>query len=206
MRFRGPGGGTYAPFFIASTEGHILRPALERRGRPLPHRALHRGHSQGRSAVRRVHVEGPGPADRARELPPFHTACGIVDIMSHVFERYFTVVKKADFTDRLCEATMKAVIENGCIVMKEPRSYDARAEIMWAITASAWLRGCSVLRRPRLTAARCLSPGPSCRNDEAPSYIRRTGRQTGGTPSSSLCWSGTRGPLQRACAPSPSGP
>jgi alcohol dehydrogenase len=66
------------------------------------------------------------------DLPPFQTACGIVDIMSHVIERYFTIVKNVDFTDRLCEATMKTVIENGRIVMKEPRNYDARAEIMWA--------------------------------------------------------------------------
>ena len=45
--------------------------------------------------------------------------------MSHVIERYFTAVKNVDFTDRLCEATMKTVIENGRIVMKEPRNYDA---------------------------------------------------------------------------------
>jgi alcohol dehydrogenase len=66
------------------------------------------------------------------DLPPFQTACGIVDIMSHVIERYFTTVKNVDLTDRLCEATLKSVIENGRIVMKEPRNYDARAEIMWA--------------------------------------------------------------------------
>jgi alcohol dehydrogenase YqhD (iron-dependent ADH family) len=66
------------------------------------------------------------------DLPPYQTACGIVDIMSHVIERYFTAVKNVDFTDRLCEATLKAVIENGRLVMEEPRNYDARAEIMWA--------------------------------------------------------------------------
>lgn len=66
------------------------------------------------------------------DLPPFQTACGIVDIMSHVFERYFTSVKNVGFTDRLCEATLKAVVENGRIVMRDPRNYDARAEIMWA--------------------------------------------------------------------------
>ncbi len=66
------------------------------------------------------------------DLPPYQTACGIVDIMSHVIERYFTAVKNVDFTDRLCEATLKAVIENGRLVMEEPRNCDARAEIMWA--------------------------------------------------------------------------
>ena len=66
------------------------------------------------------------------DLPPFQTACGIADIMAHVMERYFTPQKNVDFTDRLCEATLKSVIENGRRVMKEPRNYDARAEIMWA--------------------------------------------------------------------------
>jgi alcohol dehydrogenase len=66
------------------------------------------------------------------DLPPYQTACGIVDIMSHVIERYFTSVKNVDFTDRLCEATLKTIIENGRRVMKDPHNYDARAEIMWA--------------------------------------------------------------------------
>jgi alcohol dehydrogenase YqhD (iron-dependent ADH family) len=66
------------------------------------------------------------------DLPPYQTACGIVDIMSHVFERYFTSTRNVGFTDRLCEATLKAVIESARIVMKEPRNYDARAQIMWA--------------------------------------------------------------------------
>jgi alcohol dehydrogenase len=66
------------------------------------------------------------------DLPPFQTACGIVDIMSHVMERYFTSVKNVDFTDRLCEATLKTVIEAARLVLKEPRHYEARAQIMWA--------------------------------------------------------------------------
>jgi alcohol dehydrogenase len=65
-------------------------------------------------------------------LPPYQTACGIVDIMSHVIERYFTSTSHVDLTDRLCEATLVSVIENARIVMQEPRNYDARAEIMWA--------------------------------------------------------------------------
>lgn len=66
------------------------------------------------------------------DLPPFQTACGIVDIMSHVLERYFTSTTHVDLTDRLCEATLRTVIDNGRIVMQEPRNYDARAEVMWA--------------------------------------------------------------------------
>ncbi|MBN2253290.1 MAG: iron-containing alcohol dehydrogenase, partial [Kosmotogaceae bacterium] len=43
-------------------------------------------------------------------LPDYQTAVGAVDIMSHVMERYFTNVKNVDFTDRLCEATLRTVI------------------------------------------------------------------------------------------------
>ena len=65
-------------------------------------------------------------------LPPFQTACGVSDILAHTMERYFTNVKDVDLTDRLCEATMKTVINNGLTVMKEPENYSARAEVMWA--------------------------------------------------------------------------
>ena len=67
-------------------------------------------------------------------LPSYQTAVGAVDIMSHVMERYFTNVKNVDFTDRLCEATLKTMIVNTPIVLKEPDNYEARAEIMWAST------------------------------------------------------------------------
>jgi hypothetical protein len=65
-------------------------------------------------------------------LPSFQTACGIVDIMAHVIERYFTSVRDVELTDRLCEAVLKTVIHNAYIVMKDPKNYNARAEIMWA--------------------------------------------------------------------------
>lgn len=67
-------------------------------------------------------------------LPPYQTACGCVDIMAHVMERYFTTVPNVDLTDRLCEAVLKTVIANAPIVLAEPKNYAARAEIMWAGT------------------------------------------------------------------------
>ena len=67
-------------------------------------------------------------------LPAYQTAVGAVDIMSHVMERYFTNVKNVDFTDRLCEATLRTMIKNTPIALEEPENYDARAEIMWAGT------------------------------------------------------------------------
>ncbi len=67
-------------------------------------------------------------------LPPFQTACGIADIMSHVMERYFTNVEHVDLTDRLCEGVLLSIIRNAPIVMENPDDYHARAEIMWAST------------------------------------------------------------------------
>ncbi|MGQ9596634.1 MAG: iron-containing alcohol dehydrogenase [Thermoproteota archaeon] len=67
-------------------------------------------------------------------VPPYQTACGAADIMAHVMERYFTNVRCTDFTDRLCEATLRTMIRNVPMALRNPEDYDARAEIMWAST------------------------------------------------------------------------
>ncbi len=64
-------------------------------------------------------------------LPPYQTACGCVDILSHLMERYFTRVAHVELTDRLLEASMRTVLESAPIVMKKPDDYDAQAELMW---------------------------------------------------------------------------
>lgn len=65
-------------------------------------------------------------------LPAYQTACGITDIMMHVCERYFTNTTDVEFTDRLCEAVLKAMIEEAPKVMNNLNDYQARANIMWA--------------------------------------------------------------------------
>ncbi|MBN2811096.1 iron-containing alcohol dehydrogenase [Treponema zuelzerae] len=67
-------------------------------------------------------------------LPAYQTACGAADIMAHVMERYFTNTRDVEFTDRLCEATLKTVISNVPRALENPQDYAARAEIMWAGT------------------------------------------------------------------------
>lgn len=67
-------------------------------------------------------------------LPAYQTAAGGTDIMAHVMERYFTNEKDVDFTDRLCEATLKTIIQNLPIVLEKPDDYPARAQMMWAST------------------------------------------------------------------------
>ncbi len=68
----------------------------------------------------------------AFSLPPYQTACGCVDIMAHMMERYFTRVPNVELTDRLIEAGLKTVLHNAPKVMAKPDDYDARAEITWA--------------------------------------------------------------------------
>lgn len=67
-------------------------------------------------------------------LPDFQVACGAMDIMAHLMERYFTNVPNVAFTDRLLEATMKTIIAQSPKIMKNRQDYDAWAEFMWAGT------------------------------------------------------------------------
>ncbi len=65
-------------------------------------------------------------------LPPFETACGVVDIMMHTLERYFAPRAQNKMTDLFAEALIKNTIANGEVVYKEPGNYNARSEILWA--------------------------------------------------------------------------
>lgn len=65
-------------------------------------------------------------------LPAYQTACGITDIMAHLFERYFTTTKEVEVTDRMIEGLLMAMIHEGSRVIADPDNYEARANIMWA--------------------------------------------------------------------------
>lgn len=67
-------------------------------------------------------------------LPPYQTACGIVDMMVHIMERYFSPTKDVEVTDRLAEGLLKAIIAEAPKVMACPDDYQARANIMWSGT------------------------------------------------------------------------
>lgn len=62
----------------------------------------------------------------------YHTAAGVVDIMVHVFEQYFSHTKASDVQDRLAEGLLKVCIKYGPIVCNKLDDYDGRANIMWA--------------------------------------------------------------------------
>lgn len=64
-------------------------------------------------------------------VPPHQTAAGTADIMSHVFEQYFSHTP-AFLQDRLAEGVLKTCIKMGPVAMAEPDNYEARANLMWA--------------------------------------------------------------------------
>lgn len=60
------------------------------------------------------------------------TAAGVVDIMSHLFEQYFSPDKFGYLQNSIIEALLKTVIKFAPIAMDEPENYEARANIMWS--------------------------------------------------------------------------
>ncbi len=76
-------------------------------------------------------------------LPDYQTACGCTDIMMHTMERYFTNGGNMEITDTMAEALLRTVKKNALILVKDPKNYDARAEVMWAGSLSHnGLTGC----------------------------------------------------------------
>lgn len=76
-------------------------------------------------------------------LPDYQTACGCTDIMMHTMERYFTQGGNMEITDALAEGLLRTVMNNAKILVKDPKNYDARAEVMWAGSlAHNGLTGC----------------------------------------------------------------
>lgn len=64
----------------------------------------------------------------------YHTAAGAIDIMSHIFEQYFSPEKDAFLQSRMMEGVLSTVIKYAPVALEEPANYEARANIMWAGT------------------------------------------------------------------------
>ncbi len=62
-------------------------------------------------------------------LPKNQIANGVADMMSHIFERYFTNTTHTDLTDALCEGTLKTIMKNAPIVYDNPSDYDAWCQV-----------------------------------------------------------------------------
>ena len=76
-------------------------------------------------------------------LPDYQTACGCADIMMHTMERYFTNGGNMEITDAVAEGLLRTVMKNAAILARDPKNYEARAEVMWAGSISHnGLTGC----------------------------------------------------------------
>lgn len=62
----------------------------------------------------------------------YQTAAGTADIMSHVFESYFTHTNAVDIQDSIAEGLLRTCIKYGKIAVDDSTNYDARANLMWA--------------------------------------------------------------------------
>ncbi len=62
-------------------------------------------------------------------LPKNQIANGVADMMSHIFERYFTNTLQTDLTDGLCETTLKTIMKNALLVSANPTNYDAWCQV-----------------------------------------------------------------------------
>lgn len=65
-------------------------------------------------------------------LPIKQTLCGVVDMYSHIVERYFSNVSTYGIIDYMSEGAMKAIKHFGYVLLNDPSNYEARAEIMYA--------------------------------------------------------------------------
>jgi alcohol dehydrogenase YqhD (iron-dependent ADH family) len=62
-------------------------------------------------------------------IPKFQIACGVADMMSHIFERYFSGTEHTELVDALAEATLRTLIEFGPKVVANPGDYDAWCQV-----------------------------------------------------------------------------
>jgi len=67
-------------------------------------------------------------------LPPFQTACGAIDAISHVLEILVNGQPKSDLLHEFQLGVIKTIIKNLPVVLANPVDPDARAELMWAAT------------------------------------------------------------------------
>lgn len=65
-------------------------------------------------------------------VPPYHTAAGVADIMSHVFEYYFNGDEILQIQRDMMNSILRICIRYGPLAVKEPDNEKARANLMWA--------------------------------------------------------------------------
>ena len=92
-------------------------------------------------------------------LPPYQTACGGVDAISHVMESYFNAAPNTPFQDRLQEGTIQSIMELLPKVLDNPFDASLRASIQWASTLAwnGWIQAGVSPRSPMHAIGHVLS-------------------------------------------------
>jgi len=66
-------------------------------------------------------------------VPPYQTACGAVDIMSHTMDtKYFSADEKMDMLYRMMDEHLKTVVKWAPAAYRDPENYEARSNLLWA--------------------------------------------------------------------------
>ncbi len=75
-------------------------------------------------------------------LPPYQTACGAVDAISHIMEAYFNCVQDTPLQDRLQEGTVVTIIDLAKKILNNPSDLSLRSSMQWAscLAWNGWLQ------------------------------------------------------------------
>ena len=63
-------------------------------------------------------------------VSPYQTAAGSADIMSHIFEGYFSREDDCELSDGIAETILKTVMQYTPVALRDPENYSARANLM----------------------------------------------------------------------------
>ena len=66
-------------------------------------------------------------------VPKYQMMAGIFDIMSHIFEQYFSGTDDCS-NDYIMEGMLRSLIHSANIAVENPKDYEARSNIMWLAT------------------------------------------------------------------------
>ena len=69
-------------------------------------------------------------------LPKKQVIAGVVDIIMHTFERYFTPVQGNHMSDEMAEGLIRNMIKYGPVGIEDSHNYEAMSEIMWCGSVS----------------------------------------------------------------------
>lgn len=84
----------------------------------------------GDGMLPKVTFENP---EYSYSLPTYQTACGAFDIFNHVLDNYYLAGEATfDLALEMQEAVMRNVVRWAPVAMREPKNYEARANLMWA--------------------------------------------------------------------------